>query len=89
MIPPQVLQLHHIFPKALLYRHEYEKSEVNALANFTFLTQETNVRVSDKNPEEYFADFEEKNPGLIASHWIPMDRDLWKVENYKRPEVPL
>ena len=76
------LQLHHIFPKALLYRHEHEKSEVNALANFTFLTQETNVRVSDKNPEEYFADFEEKNPGLIASHWIPMDRDLWKVENY-------
>jgi hypothetical protein len=76
------LQLHHIFPKALLYRHEYEKSEVNALANFTFLTQETNVRVSDKNPEDYLTEFEEKNPGLIASHWIPMDRDLWKVENY-------
>ena len=76
------LQLHHIFPKALLYRNDYEKSEVNALANFTFLTQETNVRISDKNPEEYFADFEKKNPGLIASHWIPMDQNLWKVENY-------
>jgi len=20
----------------------------------------------------------------IASHWIPMDRNLWKVENYPR-----
>jgi len=77
------LQLHHIFPKALLYRNEYEKSEVNALANFTFLTQETNIRVSDRDPEEYFAEFEDKNPGIVESHWIPMDRELWKVENYK------
>ena len=76
------LQLHHIFPKALLYRNDYEKSEVNALANFTFLTQETNIRISDKNPEEYFADIEEKNPGIIASHWIPIDQKLWKTENY-------
>lgn len=76
------LQVHHIFPKALLYEHGYSKSDVNAIANFTFLTQETNLLISDRAPEEYFEEYEKKNPGVLASHWIPMDRSLWKVENY-------
>src|SRR5690625_691436 len=76
------LQLHHIFPKARLYKHGYERPQVNALANFTFLTQETNLRVSDRDPAEYLEEFAARNPGVIESHWIPMDRDLWKIENY-------
>lgn len=76
------LQLHHIFPKAYLYEHEYSRADVNALANFTFLTQETNLKIMDKPPEEYFEGIVQKNPGALESHWIPMDRSLWKVENY-------
>lgn len=76
------LQIHHIFPKSLLYKHGYDRSEVNAIANFTFLTQDTNLKVSNRNPEEYFEDFFTKQPGAVESHWIPMDRELWKVENY-------
>ena len=77
------LEVHHIFPRALLYKHGYERADVNAIANFTFLTKETNLYVSDKNPQAYLEEFVEKNPGAVESHWIPMDRDLWKVENYK------
>lgn len=77
------LQMHHIFPKALLYKHGYDKTEVNALANFTFLTQETNLLVSDKDPAEYLARYEQLHPGAIASHWIPTDPQLWRVENYR------
>lgn len=77
------LQLHHVFPKALLYRHGYARAEANAVANFTFLTQETNLLVTDRNPAEYFPGFEAKHPGVLASHWIPQDRELWKVENYR------
>jgi hypothetical protein len=76
------LQIHHIFPKALLYKHGYSRAEVNAIANFTFLTQETNLLVSDRDPADYLDEFTGKNPGAIESHWIPMDRDLWKVERY-------
>lgn len=76
------LEVHHIFPKALLYKYDYPRQDVNALANFTFLTQETNLYVTDKNPSEYLEEFAAKNPGAIESHWIPMDRNLWKVENY-------
>ncbi len=77
------LQMHHIFPKALLYKHGYELAEVNALANFTFLTQETNLLVSDKDPAEYLLRYEQLHPGAIASHWIPTDPRLWRVENYR------
>lgn len=76
------LQMHHIFPKALLYQLDYPKREVNALANFTFLTQETNLHISDRPPEEYLAEYADKDPSVVESHWIPLDRNLWKVENY-------
>jgi len=77
------LQLHHIFPKSILYEHNYKKEEVNALANFMFLTQETNLLVSNKEPEDYLKKYDEKNPGVLESNWIPMDKELWKIENYK------
>jgi hypothetical protein len=77
------LELHHIFPKSVLYEHGYERHEVNALANFTFLSQETNLKVSNRDPSEYIQEFVERRPGSIKSHWIPMDPDLWRIENYR------
>lgn len=77
------LELHHIFPKAKLYRHNYSRPEVNALGNFMFLTQETNLLITDRDPEEYLSRFEEKHPGVLASQWIPQDPLLWKYENYR------
>ena len=76
------LQLHHIFPKSVLYKHGYSRPEVNGLANFTFLTQETNLLVTNRLSEEYLPEFIEKHPGSVESHWIPMHKELWKVENY-------
>lgn len=76
------LEMHHIFPKSRLYEAGYDRPAVNALANFTFLTKETNLEVSDGDPAEYIPRYEERHPGVIASHWIPMDPDLWRVENY-------
>lgn len=76
------LELHHIFPKARLYEAGYDRPQVNALANFTFLTMETNREVSDADPAEYVPRYEERHPGSIASHWIPLDPELWRVENY-------
>ena len=76
------LQVHHIFPKAVLYRAGYDRAQVNAVANFCFLTQDTNLQIGRRRPEEYFAEAEEKHPGVLASQWIPMDPDLWRVDRY-------
>lgn len=77
------LQVHHIFPKSLLYDHGYDRREVNAIANFTFLTQETNLEVSNKDPAKYLPHYEKLHPGSIASHWIPVDPTLWRIDNYR------
>ena len=76
------LQVHHIFPKARLYEANYSRAEVNSLANFCFLTQETNLWVTDRDPSEYFEEVEEKYPGALASQWIPTDRSLWDLTRY-------
>ncbi len=76
------LEVHHIFPKAYLKKNGYKKAQINAIANFCFLTKDTNLSISDEAPELYFEEIERKYPGALASQWIPMDRELWKVENY-------
>jgi hypothetical protein len=77
------LEVHHIFPKAQLYKLKYKRPEVNALANFCFQTKETNLELSDRLPEEYFPKFEQRHPGGLASQWIPPDPELWKTKNYR------
>lgn len=76
------LEVHHIFPKARLYKLKYKRPEVNALANFCFQTKETNLWISDHLPEDYFPKVEAKHPGALASQWIPNAPLLWKIENY-------
>lgn len=77
------LEVHHIFPKAQLYKHDFKRAEVNALANFCFLTKDTNITISDRLPERYFPEVEEAHPGALASQWIPEDPVLWKIENFR------
>jgi hypothetical protein len=76
------LEVHHIFPKAQLYKRKNRRPDVNALANFCFLTKDTNLSISDRLPEAYFAEIEAKHPGALASQWIPTDPALWKIDNY-------
>lgn len=78
------LQVHHIFPKALLYKapQGYTRAQVNAVANFCFLTQDTNLEIGAEPPEAYFERVAERHPGAMESQWIPMDRELWRVERY-------
>jgi hypothetical protein len=77
------LEVHHVFPKAQLYKNKFKRAEVNALANFCFLTKDTNLNISDQLPEEYFPKVEDAHPGALASQWIPIDQALWKIQNYR------
>ncbi len=76
------LEVHHIFPKALLYEKGYKKSEVNALANYSFLTKATNLLLSDREPAEYIPKMKQKHPNAIESHWIPDDAALYSTDRY-------
>lgn len=76
------LEVHHIFPRRS-FKLDHKRAEVNALANFCFQTKQTNLEISDRLPEEYFAEFEKRHPGALATRWMPMDTELWKMKNYR------
>ncbi len=76
------LELHHIFPKRHLYNMGRNRRDVNTLANFSFLTTESNRSIGWRPPADYLAECEDKNPGVLASQWIPEDPRLWELENY-------
>lgn len=61
------LEVHHIFPKAKLYKRDFKRPEVNALGNFCFLTKDTNLDIRDRLPEVYFPQIEQAHPGGITS----------------------
>ncbi len=70
------LQVHHIFPKAKLYKKKYARAQVNALGNFCFLTAECNQKIGAAAPSmaSEFVD-ERKNSKHIGSgdgyfHWV-------------------
>lgn len=59
-------------------------SQLGPLANFTFLTKETNLEISDRAPADYLVEYMHKQPGAVESHWLPADPELWRVEDYER-----
>ncbi len=81
---------HHIFPQSLLYKELYDQNshldrkKVNEIANRAFLTADTNVSVRNRRPEEYLEEVEQRYPGALVKQFVPMQRDLWRVERYEQ-----
>lgn len=77
------IQFHHIFPKSLL-KEQYEKKEINEIANMAFVSGKTNRTISNKAPADYL-------PGVIAkrgdealtSQQVPLDARLYELGNYR------
>jgi hypothetical protein len=95
-LPEQVagLQIQHVFPKAVLYAAGFGRSQVNAVANFCFLTRDAGLLADQRSPggqgrlagqrspEEYLGEVAARHPGALASQWIPSDPGLWRVDRY-------
>jgi hypothetical protein len=52
------------------------------LAHGTLGTQDTNLAIGKRKPEDYFCEVEDKQPGALASQWIPHDPELWRIDRY-------
>lgn len=83
------LESHHIFPKSHLYeKYDGSNSEhrklVNEIANRAFLTPETNRHViRDRPPSKYLPEVVDEHPEALESQFIPMEKELWQLENYE------
>ena len=80
---------HHVFPPSALYGCGYssdshlDRQLVNAIANRAFLTGETNQSLGSRLPEDYLPEVEERFPGALASQFVPMDTQLWRLDRYR------
>ncbi len=79
------IEYHHIFPKSLLKKADYEGSEINEIANMAFISGDTNRRISNKEPSEYLPQvIAEHGEAALASQCIPLDPALYRIENYRK-----
>lgn len=72
--------LHHIFPTNYLAQHAGNNAlDHNSLMNIAYITQITNLDISDRAPLEYIKEYD-NNPnfeGVINSHLLPKEILKW------------
>ncbi|KPK47995.1 MAG: hypothetical protein AMK72_07655 [Planctomycetes bacterium SM23_25] len=84
------LHSHHIFPRAVLHKHGYQKENhlhrkvMNEIANRAFLTAESNYKLRDVPPGDYLPDVEQKYPAALSKQFVPVSPELWRVEHYRQ-----
>src|SRR5439155_4766941 len=88
------MQIHHIFPfnfmvndkDALEYadriglKPSQYRREINDIANMTFLSKPTNVRIADLPPWTYLP--QETSKEMRRAHFIPEDQRLWHPSRF-------
>jgi hypothetical protein len=78
------IEYHHIFPKSLLKKAGYEKSEINAISNMAFISGRANRSISNKEPVDYLPKIiDQRGEVALTSQFISLDKNLWKVANYR------
>jgi hypothetical protein len=79
----QPLELHHIFPKAVLAKRYSLKTDsliVDQVANLAFISGKANGTVSSRPPSEYLPKLEE---GRLRAQYVPLDPALWALEQFE------
>lgn len=76
------LEIHHIFPKALL-KNDYKKRDINEIANLAFLSTKANRSISKTEPATYLEDIAKRDSSLLERQHVPMDRSLWTLDRFE------
>jgi hypothetical protein len=77
------IEYHHIIPKDLLKKAAVAQEKIDDMANLTFIGKITNIKISNNEPEQYLDKIIEIHGGdILKPHCIPMDKLLWKLDNY-------
>ena len=71
--------LHHVFPLNYIENNKGANSfDSNSLMNIVYLTQITNLRISDKNPMDYLKDYDcQEFENVLSSHLLPSNILTW------------
>jgi len=77
------IEYHHIFPKSLLAKRDYEKAEINEIANFAFISGRANRAITNKEPKKYLPEIiKTRGNEALTGQLIPTDPALWELDAY-------
>jgi hypothetical protein len=77
------IEYHHIFPKSLLAKRDYEKAEINEIANFAFISGRANRAITNKEPKKYLPEvIKTRGEEALTGQLIPTDPALWELDAY-------
>jgi hypothetical protein len=77
------IQVHHIFPKAILKRAGISRHDRDEIANLAFLAARPNRLISSQPPDQYLAKIADTHPERLTAQSVPLDRSLWHVDRYQ------
>lgn len=83
------IENHHIFPKSLLYKHNYpektaeDTKKVNQISNRAFVTKNSNMDIFNKKPSFYLKEISKRYPGELEKQFIPNSPELWELNRYE------
>ncbi len=79
--PEHQLELHHIFPKAILKEGgDFKPHEIDDIANIAFLSQKANRTILKTKPEDYLGNVEVDR---LKAQQVPLIADLWRVDKFR------
>jgi len=82
--------IHHIFPKSQIQKYYKEYGSIedmdletayNHVANITLISEKANESIGSELPYAYLSEIDSE---ILTSHMIPLNKELWKLENYPR-----
>lgn len=77
------VQAHHIFPKSVMTKLNFDSREVSEIANLAFVSGSKNRSISNKTPDVYLPEIiDRRGPEALTRQGIPTDPELWKTENF-------
>jgi hypothetical protein len=73
-------EYHHVFPRAYLKKRGFLSEQINSLCNFAFITADSNKKISQKEPSDYFATIvpKEKRAEILESNLLPANKDVYE-----------
>ena len=78
-VPTDKPNLHHVFPTGYIAKHPgSNRIDSNSMMNIAYLTQLTNLNISDRNPLQYLLDYDGPEfESVLKTHLIPLDILNW------------
>lgn len=72
------LEVHHIFPRSVLYEERWSAEWVNSFSNLALLYKSSNIEISNKKPIEYL-----RMNSNFDVQCIPENKNLWELVAYE------